>query len=242
MPKYKLVVADIKQEEFRIAAHLSQDPAMLAIINEGRDWHSETAMAFTGKPAHLLTSEERFFAKTGNFSKLNNASVKRLAIAAKVPIKDARKMSDTFDELYHVYDAWRGIVATELAITGYVTTEFGRRRHLPNIWAPQLHDREEAIRMAVNTRVQGTAADVGKIVLVKMGAALRGIDARLVLYVHDEVVVETIDKHVPYVIQCTRTMTEGVLPGVALPVDVEVGDNWAAYHETENPYGLVAAH
>ena len=232
-----LVVGALSQEEFRIAAFLSQDPAMLDIINNKRDWHRETAIdAFGHEPSEL----ERFYGKTTNFSLLNGSHVATVAHACKSTRAVAQLLYDGFHRKYTRYQQWRLEVQAEIERTGYATTFYGRRRYLPGAWSSDARQREAAIRQGINVPIQGTAADVLKLAMRRLWERLQNHETQMVSCVHDEIVVEALDKEVPYVVQCLREMTRGLLGNMALPVEVKVGHNWAERTD-DNPQGLVLA-
>ena len=233
-PGYKLVVGDLTQEEFRIATFLSQDPVMLDIINNKRDWHRETAIdAFGHEPSEL----ERFYGKTGNFSLLNGAGVSTVAHACKSSRAVGQLLYDGFHRKYTRYQQWRLEQQALIEQTGYATTYYGRRRYVPGVWASDASQREAAVRQGINMEIQGTAADILKLTMRRLWERLQHHDAQMVSCVHDEIVTETLDKEVPFVVQCLQEITQGLLGDMVLPVEVKVGQNWAE-RANNNPGGL----
>lgn len=236
---YRLVVGDIAQEEFRIAAFLSQDPEMLAIIQQGKDWHGETTAEAFGRLD--FTGEERFYGKTSNFSKLYGAGPAKIAAVLHLPKAVGQQLSNGFDRKYKRFIEWRAEQTELLKERGYIETFYGRRRYLPGVWSKVPSVRAEALRQGVSAIIQGTGADIGKLAIAKVGRRLDKLESQLVMFVHDELVVEALDKEVRDVVQCLRTMTDGLLGIMPLPVEIETGQNWAKATD-ENPHGLVASH
>lgn len=235
---YTLVVGDIAQEEFRIAAYLSQDPAMLEIIYQGKDWHGETAAEAFGRRSY--TEEERFYGKTSNFSKLYGAGASKIAAVLHLPRAMGQQLSDGFDRRYDRFLEWRREQTALLEERGYIETFYGRRRYLPGVWSKVPHVKAEALRQGVSAIIQGTGADIAKLAMARVGENLKGSGSHMALFVHDEVGVEALDKQVPDVVQYLRQMSEGLLGTMPLPVEVQVGKNWAKANG-ENPRGLVEA-
>jgi DNA polymerase-1 len=228
-PGCRFVVADYSQIELRLMAHLSEDPAFIAAFRSGGDIHRQTASVIFAVPVEQVTAEMRARAKTINFG----------TIYGQGPFALSRQLGITQDEakafITQYFERFSGVRAyldqqVKLARTqGYVETLFGRRRYIPEIKDKNFNLRAFAERTAQNTPLQGSAADLIKIAMVRIHAALarEGHRARLLLQVHDELVLEAPADHVDATAHLVRRHMEGAAElKVPLVVDVGVGDNW----------------
>ncbi|MEK6619881.1 MAG: DNA polymerase, partial [Chloroflexota bacterium] len=224
-----LVAADYSQIELRILAHVSQDPALIEAFRSGADVHRRTAAAGFRVAEDQVTREQRDVAKMLNFGIVYGMSDFGLAWRMGMP----RDQAATFiEEYFKRYPQVRRYVIETKAFCleqGYVETLLGRRRYIPDMASPNSAVRGAAERMAINMPVQGTAADIMKIAMVKVRERLRRseLDAVLVLQVHDELVLEVPETEVDEVaaLVCDE-MSAAYALDVPLVVDVRVGRSW----------------
>ena len=225
----RLVVADYSQIELRILAHMSGDAALLQAFAQGLDIHRATAAKVFGVSPDLVSHEMRFAAKRINFGLLYGMGAFSLAKDLGVPTSEAK----TFIEAYFgQFPGVRGCLDGILAVARQkkeVSTLFGRVRPIPDIAASNAGVRANAERMALNAPFQGTAADIIKIAMIRLDAALpaAGLSARLSLQVHDELVLEAPEAEVPEAERLVRAVMEGAAAlKVRLAVEVGSGTNW----------------
>jgi len=228
-PDCVLLAADYSQIELRILAHVSGDVHLREAFERRADIHRETAARVLKKDASAVTADERSMAKMVNFGLAYGMSDFGLATRAGIPRAEAQ------DVIASYYAAYSGISYYMLHIRetarqqGYVETLLGRRR-----WIPELEARNSALRgagerMAINMPIQGTAADIMKIAMIRLHERLRtaGSPARLLLSVTDKVVLEVPRSLVPELAPMVRQTLESALRlDVPLDVDVKVGDDW----------------
>ena len=230
----RLLSADYSQVELRILAHVSGEPVLREAFARGEDIHAATAAEVLGKERATLTRSERDVAKMVNFGIIYGISAFGLAENLEIPRDDAQAYIDTYLARFpHVQELIERTVAQATA-DGYVTTLLGRRRPIPELRASNWQTRSLGERLAVNTIMQGTAADVIKVAMVRIHDRLRveGRATRLVLQVHDELLLEAPQTEVTGVRELVREEMVGAYPlDPPLAVDVGVGDNWAEAKE-----------
>jgi DNA polymerase-1 len=224
-----LVVADYSQIELRILAHMSGDPVLQRSFREGRDIHASTAAEIHGVTPDRVTAEMRREAKTINFGILYGMSAHGLSQRLGIPAPEAKKIIDRcFERFGKVRGFLDGILAGARA-KGYVETLFGRRRFTHGIDSRNGAVRQAAERAAINAPIQGTAADLIKIAMVRVHEPLRERNASLILQVHDELVVEAPEARVDEAAELLARTMEGVATlSVPLKVDLGRGLNWAS--------------
>jgi DNA polymerase-1 len=225
----RLLSADYSQVELRILAHVSGEPKLRDAFERGEDIHRATAAEVLGKDPAQLTKDERNVAKMVNFGIIYGISAFGLSENLEIPREEAQSYIDTYLARFpHVQDfIARTIEQAER--DGYVTTLLGRRRPVPEIRASNRQTRSLGERLAVNSVMQGTAADVIKVAMVAIHARLReeGRGARLVLQVHDELLLEVPETEVSAVRELVREEMCRAYPlDPPLAVDIGVGDNW----------------
>ncbi|HTY40743.1 MAG TPA: DNA polymerase I [Thermoanaerobaculia bacterium] len=228
-PGSKLVVADYSQIELRILAHLSGDAALIRAFEEGQDIHRATAARIFGVAPDLVSQEMRFAAKRINFALLYGMAAFTLGKELGVSTSEARSYVDSYFNQFPSVRACLDGVLEEARRTREVTTLFGRVRPIPDIAASNGAVRANAERMALNAPFQGTAADIIKIAMIRLDDALRssGLATRLVLQVHDELVLEAPDAEIDRASALVRETMEGAATlKVRLAVDVGTGRNW----------------
>lgn len=187
-----LIDADYSQIELRLLAHLSQDPAMIEAFVQYQDIHTDTACRIFGLSPEAVTSEMRAIAKTMNFSIVYGISDYGLARDLGVSVRQAHRWITEYEARYPRIRAYLDHLVDEADEKGYAETLFGRRRYISQLKSSNRNIRQFGERAAMNTPIQGTAADLIKIAMVKVNQALRKADlkARLILQVHDELIVE----------------------------------------------------
>ncbi|MCC6075707.1 DNA polymerase I [Pseudomonas sp. GCM10022188] len=230
---YKLVAADYSQIELRIMAHLAQDEGLLDAFRHDRDVHRATAAEVFGVELEQVSAEQRRRAKAINFGLIYGMSAFGLAKQVGVDRKEAQAYIDRYFAHYPGVLAYMERTREQAAAQGFVETLFGRRLYLPEIQAQNGAMRKAAERTAINAPMQGTAADIIKRAMVAVDAWLQeaGLDARMILQVHDELVLEVREDQV-------EALKAGLLPhmsgaaalDVPLLVEVGVGDNWDEAH------------
>jgi DNA polymerase I len=230
-PGRKLVVADYSQIELRILAHLSGDENLIAAFERGDDIHRATAAKIFGVSPELVSQEMRFAAKRINFALLYGMAAFTLGKDLGVSTAEAKSYIESYFAQFPGVRGYLDGILDEARRTREVTTIFGRVRPIPDIQASNGMVRGNAERMALNAPFQGSAADIIKIAMVRLDRALaaEGFAARLLLQVHDELVLEAPAEEVPALSATVRkVMEEAARLRVHLAVDVGSGDNWLA--------------
>ncbi|MDT7919558.1 MAG: DNA polymerase I [Meiothermus sp.] len=226
-PGMKLVVADYSQIELRVLAHLSGDENLIKVFREGKDIHTQTAAWMFGLDLDQVASEQRRAAKTINFGVLYGMSAHRLSNELSIPYAEAERFIERYFASYPRVRAWIEQVLADARQKGYVETMFGRRRFVADLDARIRSVREAAERMAFNMPVQGTAADLMKLAMVKLQPELEGLEAHLVLQVHDELLVEAPAHKAEQVAGVVReVMQKAWALEVPLEVGTGIGENW----------------
>lgn len=229
MPGWVLMSADYSQIELRVLAHISQDPVLIEAFRSGQDIHTRTASEVFGVPMEAVTPAMRSGAKAINFGIVYGISPYGLARGTGLSQEDARRYIQSYFDRYAGVKAYQERVIRQARELGYVTTLFGRRRYLPEIHARQYAQRAFAERMAMNTPIQGTAADIMKMAMIAVHRRLKeeGRQARMVLQVHDELVLEVPESEVEAVGHLVRSAMENVVRlDVPLVAEVKTGRNW----------------
>ena len=225
--EHKLLVADYSQIELRVLAHIADEEALIAAFQEGEDIHRRTAAEVHGVPLEDVTPAMRRVAKIINFGVLYGMSAHRLQRELGIPFEEADRFIRTY---FTRYPKIRRYIDDTLAFCrekGYVETLLGRRRLIPDIAARNRTAREYAERTAYNMPIQGTAADIMKLAMIQLAPKLEPQGAKLLLQVHDEIVVETPTGRVAEIAEVIKdTMENAYQLTVPLLVDVGVGDNW----------------
>ena len=226
----RLLSADYSQVELRILAHVSGEPVLREAFARGEDIHAATASQVFGIPQAELTRGQRDTAKMVNFGIIYGISSFGLSENLGIPRDEAQDLIDTYlARLPQVQELIRRTIA-QAAADGYVTTLLGRRRPIPELRASNRQTRSLGERLAVNTVMQGTAADVIKVAMVRIHERLRreGRSARLVLQVHDELLLEVPEVETSAVRELVSEEMVGAYPlDPALAVEVGAGDTWA---------------
>ncbi|WP_374266171.1 DNA polymerase I [Zoogloea sp.] len=230
---HKIVSADYSQIELRIMAHLSGDKGLLDAFAHGEDVHRATAGEIFGVTPLEVTSEQRRYAKVINFGLIYGMSAHGLAKNLGIERAAAANYIDRYFARYPGVAAYMERTRAEAKANGFVETVFGRRLHLPDIRAQQVGRRQAAERAAINAPMQGTAADLIKKAMIATSAWLReaGVKSKLILQVHDELVLEVPDDEVALIRdQLPRLMAGVAQLSVPLVAEVGVGANWDEAH------------
>ncbi len=232
-PGHSLVAADYSQIELRIMAHLSDDANLLRAFVEDRDVHQATAAEVFGTSLEAVSADQRRSAKAINFGLMYGMSAFGLARQLGIGRGDAQKYMELYFERYPGVKRYMEETRRQARETGFVETVFGRRLYLPEIQSRNAALRQYAERSAINAPMQGTAADIIKRAMIDVDAWLESsrVPARLIMQVHDELVLEVADEAVDMLVGQIRThMVRAADLKVALKVDVGVGRNWDEAH------------
>ena len=227
----RLLVADYSQIELRLMASLSGEPALLDAYHRGEDVHRVTAAAVAGIAVEDVTKQQRERAKATNFGIMYGLSAFGLSEQVDMPVDEARDFIEAYFAKYPLVKAFRERVIAQATKDGYVTTLFGRRRAVPELRSSNFRNRSLGERLAVNTILQGTAADIIKVAMLAVSRELehRRLASRLVLQVHDELVIECAADEVD---ECRPLLRDAMCGALDLdpPLEVEigVGDDWVA--------------
>ena len=228
-----LLSADYSQVELRLMAHLSGDESLIAAFEHGEDVHAATAARLFGKEVAEVDSDERRKAKTANFGIIYGISAFGLSQRLDIPRKEAKEIIEGYFASYPKVKEYMDRVVEEAKRDGYVSTIFGRRRYLNDIASRNAVARGLAERNAVNAPIQGSAADIMKIAMIRVSRRFRedGIRSKVILQVHDELVVDMLRSEQERVIAIvTEAMESAAALRVRLVVDCGVGDNWLEAH------------
>ncbi len=230
---YKVVAADYSQIELRIMAHLSGDEGLLTAFQQGEDVHRATAAEVFDVPKDDVTDDQRRSAKAINFGLIYGMSAFGLAKQLSLGRHEAQQYIDLYFERYPGVLDYMERTRAQAHDQGYVETLFGRRLHLPEINASNKMRQQGAERTAINAPMQGTAADIIKRAMVSVEDWLEesGEDARLIMQVHDELVLEVAESRVDVVVETLKQlMSEAADLAVPLVVDTGIGFNWEEAH------------
>ncbi len=225
-----LLSADYSQIELRILAHLSGDAMLVKAFREGADIHRLTAVRIFGGLEEFITPEMRDAAKTINFGVIYGMSANGLAQQLGISRTEARKFIDDYFESYSGVKRWIGETIDLARTNGYVKTLLGRKRYVPNLNSSNKNLKAAAERIAVNTPIQGTSADMIKKAMLGVHKRLKrgNLNARLLMQVHDELIFEVPEKEVESLTALAIEEMGGALPlNVPVKVSVQTGNNWA---------------
>ena len=224
-----LVDADYSQIELRLLAHISGDEGMIKAFNSGKDIHRTTASEVFGVPFDEVSGELRNAAKAVNFGIVYGISDFGLARNLDIPVKRASEYIKLYFERYPRVKAYLDESIESAKKTGYATTMFDRRRAMPELKSSNYNTRSFGERVAMNMPIQGTAADIIKLAMVKVSKELktRGLKTKLILQVHDELIFDTpIDERDEVVLMVHDCMEQVIALSVPLDADVKVGKSW----------------
>ncbi|HEY7338816.1 MAG TPA: DNA polymerase I [Bryobacteraceae bacterium] len=226
-PGWKLLIADYSQIELRLLAHFSRDPVLVEAFRNGEDIHTRTAAEVFSVPPLMVTADHRRRAKAVNFGIVYGQSPFGLAQSLGIERKEAEIYIRAYFERYAGVRKFIDATIAEVRRTGFAYNLFGRRRPIPDMNSRNFTARGFAERTAVNTPLQGTAADLIKLAMIRIHEKLGSMRAKLLLQVHDELVLEAPPEEVSEVRAMVKAEMENVRKlAVPLVVDVGVGDNW----------------
>ena len=225
-----LVSLDYSQIELRIVAHMAGDESMLNAFRAGQDIHATTAAAIYGVPLEAVTKEQRRHAKAINFGLIYGMSAFGLTRSTELTLAESQDFVEAYFKQFPGVKKYLDGIRKEAARTGYVETMLGRRRYFPNLKSglnQAMKNREE--REAINAPIQGTAADIMKIAMIKIPPALAqaGLHGRMLLQVHDELVIECARTELAETVKAVRQVMENATPlSIPLTTEARWGLNW----------------
>ena len=228
-----IMSADYSQIELRIMAHLSGDSHLQAAFREGTDVHSATAAKIFRIPVQEVTPDQRRIAKTANFGIMYGISAFGLSQNLGCPRAEAKKLIDDYFESFPSIRAWIDGTLAGARANGYVETILGRRRYVPDVNSGNATVRAFAERNAVNAPIQGTSADIIKLAMIAVDRRLReeGLGSRMVLQIHDELLLEVPEAEIEAVSRLLTEEMQGVIKlNVPLTVECNYGSNWLEAH------------
>lgn len=228
-----LLSADYSQIELRLMAHMSQDPLMIDAFQNGEDIHTATASKIFEVPPEQVTKEQRGKAKTANFGIIYGISAFGLAQRMNIPRTDAKQLIDSYFNTYARVREYMDEMIQTAREKGYVETMLGRRRYLRDILSRNAVVRGFAERNAINAPIQGSAADIIKIAMIRIQEILlkNNYRTKMILQVHDELVFDVFNKELDEVKQMViREMEKAYSLSVPLLVEFGIGDNWLEAH------------
>ena len=230
-PGFEMLVADYNQIELRCIAHLAEDPGLIDAFESGRDIHTETASRIFGVEADGVTGEQRSKAKMVSYGLAYGMEAYGLGQRLSIPTDEAAAILDAYFVAFPAVRAYMDQTVAEARERGYTETLFGRRRPIPELSSSNFRIRQAGERQAMNAGIQGLAADIFKVALVRLDQALLagGHESRLVLQVHDEVLLEVDPAEHDAMTELTTTILSGAADlRVPLEVNLAFGDSWAA--------------
>jgi len=228
-PDWWIISADYSQIELRVLAHFSKDENLLKAFETKEDIHSLTASKIFDVPIDKVTSSMRRIGKMVNFSIIYGVTPYGLAMRLKVPVKEAEKMITSYFNLYPKVREFIQKVVSEARSKGFVKTLFGRRRDIPQLKSRDRNIQNEGERIAINTPIQGTAADIMKLAMIEIHKELkrRNMKSKMIIQVHDELVFEVPNEEKEDLIDLVKNKMENVVKLlVPLEVDISVGKHW----------------
>ena len=224
-----LITADYSQIEMRVMAHLSADPGLIEAYREGEDLHNYVGSKVFDVPVDEVTPELRRRVKAMSYGLVYGLSAFGLSQQLGIPAREAKEIMESYFERFGGVKRYLDEVVVQARKDGYTSTVFGRRRYLPELSSDNRVARENAERAALNAPIQGTAADIIKVAMIRVDRALEGLASRVLLQVHDELVVEVAPGEAEDVQRILeREMDKAIGLTVPLEVSVGVGKNWDA--------------
>lgn len=222
-----LISADYSQIELRVLAHLSKDPTMIKAFKDNMDIHAATAAEIFGVNISQVTPTQRKNAKAINFGIIYGISSFGLSESANISQKEAKGFIETYFERYSVVKEYLDKLIEEARTKGYIQTYFGRKRRSGDINSSNKIIRSQAERIAMNTPIQGTAAEIMKIAMLKVYEALKGYKAKILIQIHDELIVQVSTSEIDKVKDIIKNSMEGAVKlDVPLKVSMDEGKNW----------------
>jgi DNA polymerase-1 len=234
---YLFLAADYSQIELRVLAHISGDEGFIQAFRDGQDIHAHTASEVFGVPEGEVSREMRAAAKAVNFGIVYGISSFGLARNLKITRSEAEKYITGYFRRYPGVKKYLDDIVAQARQQGYVTTLLNRRRYIPDIFSSNRSIRNFGERTAMNTPIQGSAADIIKLAMVRVAACLRneGMKTRMILQVHDELICEVPPEELARVIPLIRDCMENAVElRVPLVVDIKKGPNWYDMENNNN--------
>ena len=226
---FKLASLDYSQIELRVLAHLCDEPALIHAFQDHEDVHSVTAQSVFSLGQEKPTKEQRRLAKMLNYAVLYGVTGHGLArqLGAGFSVGESAELIRQYNERFPSVHGFTKEIVKEAKSKGFTTTMLGRRRHFPDIHAARMQERQYAERQAMNAPIQGAAADMLKLAMIKVAALLRGKKSRMLLTVHDELVFELApEEEVELMPKLVDAMESAMPLKVPVEVDGKIGANW----------------
>ncbi|MCK9439016.1 MAG: DNA polymerase I [Patescibacteria group bacterium] len=225
---WELLSIDYSQIELRVMAHLSGDKKLIEAFKKGQDIHNFTAASINNLKIDEVSEKLRYQAKATNFGILYGQGPHGLSQTAGIQYQDARNFIEKYFQVYSGVKKYTQNLIKEAEKNGYVETLFGRKRHLPEINSSEIMKKKSAERMAVNTPIQGTAADILKLAMIKIYQEIKNEnDIKMLLQVHDELIFEIKQDKIEYYYQKIKNIMENIVKlKIPLIAEGKVGKNW----------------
>jgi DNA polymerase-1 len=222
-----LLAADYSQVELRIMAHVSGDEKMIQAFINDEDIHSRTASEVYGVPLEDVTPDMRRMAKTANFAVIYGVTAYGLSMQSAMTVGESKQFIDTYFARYPGIKKYMEDIVESAGKDGYVTTLYGRRRYIPEINSRNRTVRQFAERTAINTPIQGTAADMIKVAMIEIHRKIKGMKSKMILQVHDELVFDVHKDELDEMKEIVKSVMESsVKLDVPIKADMGIGDNW----------------
>ncbi|MBI4830311.1 MAG: DNA polymerase I, partial [Candidatus Lindowbacteria bacterium] len=231
---FVIMSADYSQIELRILAHLSADEVLCRAFREGLDIHDQTAAKIFGVQGDRVTSEMRRKAKVANYGILYGISAPRLAADIGIRLDEAKEFIENYFKIFPRVKGYIDSIVEEARRNGYVTTIMNRRRYIPEINSENFGVKRFAERAAVNTPIQGSAADLIKMAMIRIDCRIEALrmKSKMTLQVHDELVFEVSVEETDAIRALIKEIMETAYPlSVPIVVDIRTGRNWLEAHE-----------
>lgn len=229
-----LLAADYSQIELRLIAEISGDESMLEAFQSGRDIHSSTAAKVFNVPYEQVTKDQRYRAKTVNFSIIYGAGATNLSRQLNIKRTEANELIQQYFKQYTGIQAYMENTVALARSQGFVTTLLGRRRYLRDINSKSSLEKSNAERMAINSPIQGSAADLIKLAMINISRAIKDsqLKSRMILQVHDELIFDVPQEELEQLKSLVKREMENAMPSLSVPILVEVGvgNNWREAH------------
>ncbi|SVA62174.1 uncharacterized protein METZ01_LOCUS115028, partial [marine metagenome] len=226
---HSLVAADYSQIELRVLAHFSKDPGLTKAFHNGEDVHSATSALVNEIPIEEVKPEMRRIAKILNFGVIYGLSAHGISRQTDLTQKEGKKFIDTYFEKYPGIQKYLDGVKAGCRESGYVETLLGRRRYLPDVNARNFRIRSQAERAAINMPIQGTAADLVKVAMIRIQKRLQESDMQslMILQVHDELIFEVPDEEIPQLESVlSELMPSSIDLDVPVTIEIKKGKDW----------------
>lgn len=228
-----IVSADYSQIELRLMAHMSGDELFIEAFREGKDIHAATASKIFGVPEGELTKEQRNRAKVANFGIIYGISAFGLSQRLAIPRGESKKLIEDYFAAYPQVESYMKMMIERARVDGFVTTLYGRKRYLPDINSKNPVVRGLAERNAINAPIQGSAADIIKVAMIRVDKKIKelGLKSRMVLQVHDELLFDAFKDEEEVLSDIIKREMEGVIElSVPLTIECQSGTNWLEAH------------